>query len=107
MTSDDDAEKCAYNAGHRAALASVFGHVARELAYPGDAPEKLASALMEERLLTVAALRQLCAEFGDNNWPDNLCLPDVIEKHLGRALRAREEEREAAELEAREREEDE
>lgn len=34
-----------------------------------------------------SALRDICEEFGDNDWPDNLCLSDVIEKHLARNLR--------------------
>lgn len=33
-------------------------------------------------------LRQVCDEFGDNDWPDNLHLADVIEKHLWDELRA-------------------
>jgi len=35
-----------------------------------------------ERRDVINALRQLCADFGDNDWPDNLHLGDVIEKHL-------------------------
>ena len=31
-------------------------------------------------------LRQVCAKYGDNDWPDNLHLADVIEKHLLRNL---------------------
>lgn len=33
-------------------------------------------------------LRSECADLGDNNWPDNLHLGDVIEKHLCRPVRA-------------------
>lgn len=39
-----------------------------------------------ERATTIAALRSLCAEFGDNDWPDDLHLADVVEKHLGKHL---------------------
>ncbi len=39
-----------------------------------------------EREATVAMLRAVCAEYGDNDWPDNLHLADVIEKHLWRNL---------------------
>ena len=31
-------------------------------------------------------LRKLCEDFGDTDWPDNLHLGDVIERHLARAL---------------------
>lgn len=39
---------------------------------------------MEPELL--AGLRELCREYGDNDWPDNLHPLDVIEKHLTRPL---------------------
>jgi hypothetical protein len=39
-----------------------------------------------ERAETVAMLRQVCGVHGDNDWPDNLHLGDVIEKHLWRHL---------------------
>lgn len=39
-----------------------------------------------ERAAAIAALRRLCAEHGDNDWPDSLNLADVIDKHLGRYL---------------------
>lgn len=35
-----------------------------------------------ERAETVAKLREICAEHGDNDWDDDLYLPDVLEKHL-------------------------
>jgi hypothetical protein len=31
---------------------------------------------------TVATLRSVCAEFGDNDWPDNMSPSDIIQKHL-------------------------
>ena len=40
----------------------------------------------DERRETIAMLRQVCEEFGDNEWPDNLHLADIIEKHLWRHL---------------------
>lgn len=39
-----------------------------------------------ERQETVAMLRRVCALVGDNDWPENLHLGDVIEKHLYRHL---------------------
>lgn len=35
-----------------------------------------------ERADIVAQLRDVCDRFGDNDWPDNLHLGDVIQKHL-------------------------
>jgi len=39
-----------------------------------------------ERQETVLTLRRVCAEYGDNDWPDDLHLSDVVEKHLERHL---------------------
>lgn len=44
------------------------------------------AAWILEREATVAQLRQVCDDFGDNEWPDGLHLADVIEKHLARHL---------------------
>ena len=40
----------------------------------------------DERAGVVVTLRALCADFGDNDWPDDLDIADVIEKHLSRHL---------------------
>lgn len=39
-----------------------------------------------ERKATVAALRRVCEDHGDNDWADNLHLADVVERHLHRHL---------------------
>ena len=39
-----------------------------------------------ERHEVLEMLRQVCEEHGDNDWPDDLHLADVIEKHLWRHL---------------------
>ena len=39
-------------------------------------------SLRLEREATIASLRGLCEEFGDNDWSDDLHLADVIDKHL-------------------------
>ena len=44
---------------------------------------------LKEREVAVAALRELCGEYGDNDWADDLHLADVIEKHLRRHLDAK------------------
>lgn len=44
-------------------------------------------ALLRERSEAIAMLRRVCAEFGDNDWPDDGYLPDIIEKHLGDHIR--------------------
>jgi hypothetical protein len=39
-----------------------------------------------ERQETVAKRREICGEYGDDDWPDDLHLADVLEKHLYRHL---------------------
>ncbi len=69
-----------YYQGHRAAMISLLRFCLRELGI-GD-PEAQKAAWAVERLELVQWLRDACAEHGDNNWPDNLYLVDVLEKHL-------------------------
>src|SRR6478609_4865237 len=76
---DDD-----YMRGYRAAFATMATRCAGELG-GGDPAARLAF-LEAERVRTVAALRRVCTEHGDNGWPDTLHLPDVVEKFLGRYL---------------------
>ncbi len=72
--------------GNRAAFVSMLSHVLSHLGYEGTGAEHTAWIL--EREAAVAKLRELCADFGDNDWPDDLHLGDVIEKHLARHLEA-------------------
>ena len=77
-------EEAAYMQGRRAVTSRLFSQLLGELGYK---EEDLKSArLISEREEAVAVLRSLCAEFGDNDWPDNLHLADIIDKHLGRHL---------------------
>jgi len=40
----------------------------------------------KERAETILFLRELCEEFGDNEWKDDLHLKDILEKHLAKRL---------------------
>jgi hypothetical protein len=51
-----------------------------------DDPAVQWHAWVAERTEVVRLLRQICADYGDNDWPDNLYLPDVLEKHLHRYI---------------------
>lgn len=90
MSMTDEEVEQAYvrgrQAGWRAILGEAIGHVVSDeesgLAHSVMAA-KLAKRLSEAR----EALRIVCAEFGDNDWSDDLHLADVIEKHLARHLR--------------------
>jgi len=39
-----------------------------------------------ERIDVVAKLREICGEFGDNEWSDDLHIVDILDKHLQRHL---------------------
>jgi hypothetical protein len=72
-----------YAAGHRDAWIGILRTAMRELGH--DAPE--VARLVLERSEAVQQLRILCGRLervhkGDNDWPDDLYLPDVIAKHL-------------------------
>ena len=68
--------------GNRAGYATILHYCVRELGYKGISRENL----IKEREQAVASLRLLCEEFGDNDWPANLHLRDIIDKHLGKYL---------------------
>jgi hypothetical protein len=65
------------------------------LGYPLSEKEQLVVQLARltlERQETVARLRSICAEYGDNDWKDDLHLADVIDKHLANNLMGAERE---------------
>jgi predicted secreted protein len=45
--------------------------------------------LVLEREAAVQALREMCRDFGDNDWPEDLHLADILDKHLAKHLHAR------------------
>jgi truncated hemoglobin YjbI len=73
-----------YTRGQRAAWLTILAEAVRQLGIKDTAAAH--AAWMQERSDAVAALRRLCGEHGDNDWPDEMHLGDVIEKHLGRHL---------------------
>jgi hypothetical protein len=80
----NEKEEGFYEQGSRAAWASMLRECVKQLDYKSDEGSK--AAWISEREAAVAMLRQVCAEFGDNDWPDDLHLADVIETHLWRNL---------------------
>lgn len=83
---DEDADQRdrSWLAGNRAAWRELLIQALAMLGYSGDELERHSWIL--EREAAVAQLRKLCERFGDNDWPNDLHLADVIEKHLGRYL---------------------
>lgn len=82
---DDDNElEQAWIRGNRAAWARLLQQALGELGY--DSPEAQATKWIIEREEAIVALRDVCGDFGDNDWSNSLNLADVIEKHLTRHL---------------------
>lgn len=77
-------DEVSYEAGQRSAATRLLSLALRELGYEGTEAEQ--AKWFKEREETVAALRSICEEYGDNDWDVHLCLSDVIEKHLHRHL---------------------
>jgi hypothetical protein len=76
-----------YISGSRAAWCSMLQTCLMNLGV--DDPAAGAARWVLERESAVAALREAGNEFGDNDWPQELNLADVIDKHLLRHLRDR------------------
>jgi len=79
-----NARESAWVAGHRAAWVQLLNTALRNLGY--DDPESQKANWATEREGALRHLRELCADFGDNNWPNTLDLGDAIDKHLSRHL---------------------
>jgi hypothetical protein len=85
----DEKEAKAYEEGRRASWLSIFGAALRALGY--DEPEATQARWIGEREAIIAILRELCREFGDNDWKDDDYLSDVIERNLANYLWDKEE----------------
>jgi hypothetical protein len=79
-------EREAHERGYSAGYKAFARRILQESLIHLDSPDKDASAWKLERAETVSMLRRICEEYGDNDWPDDLHLSDVIEKHLWRNL---------------------
>lgn len=75
-----------YMRGSHAAWASMLGTCLMHLGY--KSAETKAVAWVTEREAAIAALREVCELHGDNDWPEELHLADIIDKHLHRHLSA-------------------
>lgn len=80
----EDYSDLSYAAGRRRALLSILAHVLGELGI--DDPKAGEARWALERGEVILKLREVCSDFGDNYWPDDLHLADVVEKHLVRYL---------------------
>lgn len=72
-----------YTDGRRMSLIGVVRHCLRELGTNYDI-SKL--SMITEREEAISKPREICEEHGDNDWPNDLHLVDILEKHLLRHL---------------------
>jgi hypothetical protein len=79
-------DETTYTQGERMAWLKMLKQCLRELGYAD--PEARAVSFVAEREAAVNQLRSICRDFGDNDWPEEAHLADVIDKHLGDHLRA-------------------
>lgn len=77
-------EETIYIQGSRTAWLSMLNTCLRELGITD--PVTQGAAYLAERADALVTLRRLCDEYGDNDWPDDLHLSDIIEKHLVRDM---------------------
>jgi hypothetical protein len=87
----EQAHERGYIEGRRFSDLARLREILRSIAGLG-ADENLAvkfGQLQVERLETIARLRDICRDHGDNDWPDDLHLADIVEKHLHRHLGAK------------------
>ena len=96
--SDEDSPyEQGYLSGHRRAWIDQASQALRQLycdtsiiqASDGTAELPLEARVLRlevERQEAIQALRTICAAHGDNDWPENLHLRDILEKHLERHL---------------------
>lgn len=77
-------ESQAYSDGERAAWTRMLRQCIEGLGLKGD--ELKLHALIVERERTIAVLRELCSQHGDNNWDESLHLADILDGHLRRHL---------------------
>lgn len=91
MTTDEETAKArelSWRLGNRAAWRRMLGECLMHLTNEPKLDVLDGAAMVSELEDVRAALRRVCAEHGDNDWPDDLHLADVVEKHLGRHLDA-------------------
>jgi hypothetical protein len=91
---EQDIYERGYREGKRSAMLSVLRTAMSALGVADvrDRAVMVTTEMTVERQEAIAALREVCGEFGDDEWPDDLSLADVIKKHLANHLHDRREE---------------
>ncbi|HLL74796.1 MAG TPA: hypothetical protein VK421_05985 [Pyrinomonadaceae bacterium] len=78
MADMDEQNEQSWLRGNKAAYRAIMAECLRNLGH-GD---RDARSWALERADVILVLRDLCERYGDNEWPDDLHLGDVLRKHL-------------------------
>lgn len=78
-------EERIYDQGIKQAYTNILLQCLRGLGVD-DPTEAKRLVWVAERQAAISILRDLCAEFGDNDWSDDLHLANIIERHLANYL---------------------
>lgn len=73
-----------WDQGYRAALRGTLSQTLQSLGFEGSEAEHAKWIIERER--AIAVLREVCEQFGDNEWSNDLNLGDIIDKHLSKHL---------------------
>ena len=79
-----DAEERAYAEGQRVVYRTMLRDALLNLGR--DSVEWNEKRWLIEREEAISMLRRVCGDHGDNDWPDELRLADIVEKHLAAHL---------------------
>lgn len=77
----NEQEEAAYILGQKSLARELLSLALKEL----NGEDLTLEGLIAERVDAIATLRRVCRDLGDNDWPDNLHLSDIMEKHLIRS----------------------
>lgn len=75
-----ESEEKAYTQGERAVYVSLLNLCLEKLDYHD--PQLTSFDWVIEREEAIQKLRSICADYGDNDWDEDLRLADILEKHL-------------------------
>lgn len=78
----DEKEVLAYNRGKKSVWLAILKIAQMECGMNTADPFFQLGVLITERNEAISALREVCRIYGDNDWPDELYLSDIINKHI-------------------------
>jgi hypothetical protein len=81
---DEDQLEASCERGAKSAWMQMVSQCIQNLGWTTDVGHLV--RMQMERQKAINVLRDVCKDHGDNDWPDDMNLPDIISKHLGRYL---------------------